>query len=134
MMAGNFCDEEGDVRSMRILYVDDSRMVRETFAVLLKELVVDPDLNIDLVVYEFLEEAVTAYYQSSFDAVIVDGNIQNEGDGWAWASRLFSQGTRVLVLSSSHWPPDGIPDGLAYVRKGDSVPHVKKRLKTFLDM
>lgn len=79
----------------KVLHVDDdpewSRFVREALA---------PVKGIRLLSFTSLTKAKEAAESGGIVLFIVDGSIDEKGDGWAWAESLRKEGSRAYVLSA----------------------------------
>jgi len=83
---------------MKILHVDDLENWRGIIPRVLSEH--------EVVSFSTLKDAKAAGLD--FDAFIVDGSIDRQFDGIAWAKELQKAGKKVAILSAGN-PVDGVP-------------------------
>jgi CheY-like chemotaxis protein len=115
--------EEG--MTARVLYAEDREITREWVAPILRE------LGADVVEFGVLNKAKAAFTRGKFDAVILDGKLQEYDDGWKWAAELCTQGVRVMVHSSS-CPPADSPVDLIFLDKSASTQETRNCFTLFL--
>lgn len=109
----------------KVLYADDQEMVRERVVPMLQA------AGADVTEFGILNQAKAAFAPDKYDAVVLDGKLQGDDDGWKWAVELLGLGVHVMVHSTSS-RPKGTPPELTYLSKGVSLHETRDFFSQFL--
>ncbi len=79
----------------RVLHVDD-----DPYWLGFVRLALAPVEEIELLSFDSLAQAQEAAREGVFDLFIVDGNIDEKGDGWDWGESLRKEGRAAYIFST----------------------------------
>lgn len=101
-------------------------MTRERVIPMLQE------LGAEVTEFDVLRLAKAAFTPDQFDAVILDGKLQGDNDGWIWANELYGMGVHVMVHSSTFRVPDNLNPNLPHLDKGLGLQETRDYFERFL--